>query len=85
MSFTLQKNYISEMKMLQVKIKGMSCGHCVSSITKALESNQATDIKVDLETGLVSWEGELSVEKVLELADDLGFEPADNPFKINSL
>ncbi len=59
--------------MLQVKINGMSCGHCVASVTRELEAAGASDVHVDLETGMVSWEGDVSIDKVAEIADDLGF------------
>ncbi len=66
--------------MLQAKINGMSCGHCSSSVTKEFEENGATNVKVDLNSGIVTWEGDLSVEKAKELAEDLGFN-ADPFFK----
>ncbi len=62
--------------MLQAKINGMSCQHCVASVSKELEANGASNVKVDLEKGLVSWEGELSLEKMKVLVSDLGFDPA---------
>ncbi len=71
--------------MLQVKINGMSCQHCVSSITKELEANNAKNVIVDLENGTVSWEGELTKEKMFELVEDLGFDPVENAFDIKSL
>ena len=38
--------------MATVKIKGMSCNHCVVAVTKALnEIDGVTDVKVDLTKG----------------------------------
>ncbi|MBW1870294.1 MAG: heavy-metal-associated domain-containing protein [Deltaproteobacteria bacterium] len=38
--------------MTTVKIKGMSCNHCVMAVTKALgEIDGTTDVKVDLDKG----------------------------------
>ena len=38
--------------MATVKIKGMSCNHCVMAVTKALkEIDGVKDVKVDLEKG----------------------------------
>jgi copper chaperone len=38
--------------MATVKIKGMSCDHCVMAVTKALnEINGIQDVKVDLAKG----------------------------------
>ena len=38
--------------MRTVKIKGMSCQHCVKSVKKALEEiDEVVDVEVDLEKG----------------------------------
>ncbi|MCK5228387.1 MAG: heavy-metal-associated domain-containing protein [Desulfobulbaceae bacterium] len=38
--------------MKTIKIKGMSCQHCVASVTKALEEiDGISQVKVDLEKG----------------------------------
>jgi len=39
-------------KMTTIKVKGMSCQHCVASVTKALsEIEGITDVQVSLEKG----------------------------------
>jgi len=38
-----------------VKVKGMSCQHCAKSVTQALEKLGATDVKVDLLSGDVTY------------------------------
>jgi copper chaperone len=53
-------------KMKTVKIKGMSCQHCVKSVTKALsEIAGITDVQVDLERG------EATFEEVQPVAQEL--------------
>jgi copper chaperone len=43
--------------MTTIKIKGMSCNHCVMAVTKALkEIDGIKDIKVDLGKGEASFE-----------------------------
>ena len=38
--------------MARVKIKGMSCNHCVMAVTKALEEIEGIkDVQVDLSSG----------------------------------
>ena len=44
--------------MLQLKVSGMTCGHCVSAVTRAAsEVSGAKDVKVDLNHGLVTVDG----------------------------
>ena len=43
--------------MTSIKIKGMSCQHCVLSATKALSAlDGIKDVKVDLKTGVATYE-----------------------------
>ncbi len=43
--------------MKSVKIKGMTCGHCVMAVTKALNAvDGVRDIHVDLKTGTATYE-----------------------------
>jgi copper chaperone len=45
--------------MLQLKVSGMTCGHCVAAITKAVQAvPSAGAVRVDLEHGDVMVEGE---------------------------
>ena len=46
--------------MATVKIKGMSCQHCVGAVTKALgEIPGISDVKVDLNKGEAHYEGDI--------------------------
>ena len=48
--------------MPTVKITGMSCNHCVSSVTKTLsEIEGIKNVKVDLKNGQASYDEEISV------------------------
>lgn len=51
-----------------VKIKGMSCSHCVAAVTKALGTVEGVSkVQVDLERGLATYEEEAPVDpKVIE-------------------
>ncbi len=49
--------------MKTVKIKGMSCQHCVMAVTKALRGVAGVkDVKVDLATGEAAIEEETAVD-----------------------
>ena len=60
--------------MLQLKVKSMSCNHCISMITKAILQWQ-TDAKIeaDLSTQLIKIESQLSKEKILDALDEAGY------------
>ena len=58
-----------------VKIKGMSCQHCVASTTKALEGVAGiSGVQVNLEKGEASYEGEVDQQTVKEVIEKIGFE-----------
>jgi copper chaperone CopZ len=43
--------------MKSIKIKGMSCQHCVMAVTKALSAlDGIKDVKVDLKNGVATYE-----------------------------
>jgi copper chaperone len=43
--------------MKSIKIKGMSCQHCVMAVTKALSAvNGVKDVNVDLKNGVATYE-----------------------------
>ncbi len=51
-----------------IKIKGMSCNHCVMRVTKALQGIEGIiNVKVDLQSGEASFDEEKPVDrKVIE-------------------
>lgn len=63
--------------MPTVKIKGMSCGHCVSSVTQALSNIEGiTDVRVDLEKAEATYKETqaISPETINEAITSIGFE-----------
>ncbi len=50
--------------MKTIKVKGMSCQHCVKAVTKALdELDGISDVRVELKTGEVFYEDGNSVDE----------------------
>ena len=63
--------------MATIKIKGMSCRHCVMAVTKALNGiDGIKDVRVDLEKGEAAFEEEIPVDMnaVKELVEKAGYE-----------
>ena len=61
--------------MAIVKIKGMSCQHCVGAVTKALSALPGiSNVKVDLAKGEASYEGSIDMEVVKIAISKIGFE-----------
>lgn len=61
--------------MATVKIKGMSCQHCVGSTKDALEKIPGIEkVSVDLDKGEATYEGEVSAETVKQAITAIGFE-----------
>lgn len=66
--------------MSTVKIKGMSCQHCVASVTKALsEIEEITDVQVNLEKGEATFNEQSPVSKntIKDAIAKIGFEVVD--------
>ena len=52
---------VSQMK--SIKIKGISCQHCVMAVTKALAAlDGVKDVKVDLKSGMATYEDVKAVD-----------------------
>jgi len=63
--------------MTTVKIKGMSCGHCTASVTKALSGiDGIINVQVDLGKGEAVFEETkpVSAEKIKTVISSIGFE-----------
>ncbi len=61
--------------MATIKIKGMSCQHCVKSTKEALENiSGISNVNVDLDKGEASYEGDIDVAQVKEAITKIGFE-----------
>ena len=60
-----------------LKVKGMSCQHCVMSVTKALNKlDGIQNVKVDLQKGEVSYDNTKTVahEKIEKAIESAGFQ-----------
>lgn len=56
-------------------VDGMSCNHCVMSVTKALEEIGGKNIDINLETKEVKLEAQdLDNEALKNAIDDIGFD-----------
>ena len=63
--------------METVKVKGMSCGHCVASVTKALQGLAGvSDVQVDLEKGEARYQGDVDKQLIRDAIAKIGFEAA---------
>lgn len=55
--------------MKSIKIKGMSCKHCVMAVTRALGALEGIqNVKVDLKTGVATYEEVKTVDESLIIA-----------------
>lgn len=59
-----------------VKVKGMSCQHCVKSVTEAMEKLGARDVKVDLLSGDVNYaeDAPIAPDAIKDAITKIGFE-----------
>lgn len=66
------------MTTTRLKVQGMSCGHCVSAVQKALASQKGvTEANVDLEAGAaeVSYdESEVGTEQLVAAIEGEGYK-----------
>jgi copper chaperone len=65
--------------MPEIKVKGMSCGHCAAAVTQALTGLPGiTAVQVDLASGRVTYQsqGQASREEVARAVKAAGYEVA---------
>ncbi len=62
--------------MIKLKVTGMTCGHCVSSVTKALSNVPGVDkvVEVSQERGEALVEGTPDVEKLVQAIAEEGYQ-----------
>jgi copper ion binding protein len=66
--------------MTTIKVKGMSCQHCVASVTNALSDIAGiTEVKVNLEKGEATFNEQSPVSKdtIKDAITKIGFEVVD--------
>lgn len=60
--------------MQRFNVQGMTCGHCVRAITQAVHgSDPAADVQVDLASGEVRVDSELTPEAISSLITAEGY------------
>jgi copper ion binding protein len=60
-----------------LKVKGMSCQHCVMSVTKALSKLEGVqNVKVDLQKGEVQYDNTKGIapDKIVTTVEDAGYQ-----------
>jgi len=63
--------------MVELKVSGMSCGHCVKAVTAAIQAaDPGASVQVALDTGLVRAETRLSPGEVTAVLAEEGYPPA---------
>ena len=61
--------------MLKLKVAGMSCGGCVSSVTQAVAAAApGAKVSVDLKSGEVAIDGAVSKQAVVAAIEDAGYD-----------
>lgn len=65
--------------MDSIKIKGMSCQHCVGSVKKALEDvSGLSEVRVDLDKGEATFANkDVTRERIRAAISKIGFEPGE--------
>lgn len=69
------------MQTIELNVSGMTCGHCVSHVEKAIhELSPATEVKVDLSSGKVTMSADASekLEAILAKLADEGYPANQN-------
>jgi uncharacterized membrane protein YraQ (UPF0718 family) len=74
----IKKNMInSEPTNNSYMVKGMTCNHCVANVKKNLSSAEdVKNVEVDLTSGRVDIEGQISESHVKAIVEDIGYEYA---------
>jgi len=60
--------------MIELRVEGMTCGHCVSAVTRAVKAlDPEADVQVDLGTGRVRVEGRSSADALGKAIAEAGY------------
>jgi copper chaperone len=64
------------MSQVVMRIEGMSCGHCVSRVTKALEGTPGVTVKdVQVGSATVDYDGtQASMDAIVQSLDRAGYD-----------
>lgn len=65
--------------MIELNVKNMTCGHCVNTVTRAIQSVDANAaVQVDLQTGRVQIDGSAAAVELLKAVNDAGYPAAQS-------
>jgi copper chaperone len=60
--------------MIELRVEGMTCGHCVSAVTRAVKTvDPEANVQVDLGTGRVQVDGRSSADAVGKAIAEAGY------------
>ena len=60
--------------MLELKVEGMSCGHCVAAVTKAVQSiDPAAKVDIDLQSQRVAVESGAKPAAITAAIEEAGY------------
>ena len=60
--------------MIELRVEGMTCGHCVSAVTRAVKAvDPEADVQVDLGTGRVHVTGRSSADILGKAIAEAGY------------
>ena len=63
--------------MIELRVEGMTCGHCVSAVTRAVKAvDSEANVQVDLETGRVRVDGRSTAEALGKAIAEAGYPAA---------
>ncbi|EHB55267.1 Heavy metal transport/detoxification protein [Mycolicibacterium rhodesiae JS60] len=66
------------MMSVAIRVAGMSCGHCVETIRRAVSAlGGVTRVDVDLAGGIVTVDGDCGVEAISAAIADAGYTPEE--------
>ena len=60
--------------MIELRVEGMTCGHCVSAVTRAVKAvDPEANVRVDLESGRVRVDGRNSADALGRAIAEAGY------------
>lgn len=61
---------------MELKVVGMSCNHCAMKVKNALGELKVKKVKVDLETGIVSFKEnkKVTTEEIVKAITEAGYQ-----------
>ncbi len=61
---------------MELKVVGMSCNHCAMKVKKALSELKVKKVKIDLESGVVSFKEnkKVTIEEIINAIVEAGYQ-----------